>query len=726
MNRKDHPPMKRDSRRVFRERRGQFVVAAALLISILTLSIALSIHQLSLQRIQLRYEPVEELVMGLSSDLDRCLTYALHNATELYYNLTTSQTPLNPAQAYNESKKEVQRFLSKWVSSVIASHSPLGLKINMGTLDLFINWGTRKGQSTLSAYFFLDIESYGFKGWVGHSGKYVVLNITDEMWFSKSPEGSSITSIIFKIVQGKDEEIPIPNLTKEMVKVWVNQNRDRKILADILELRYLGMGLYNITFTPGMNKNTLGLTLLVKTTRDHIYVVAGLPYQDIYVTLRSQEESASEPTDLGQIQLGDLTYNLPNTTKVNPGNYRLNYTSVGPNYIFLNWTVTGDVNVTDSNSQLTVVNINGNGSITAFYSINPGTYTVRLESREVSGTEQNKGKITFDNEVYPKLPVNLSKPGGIYSLEFNPAGDGEQGQRHFLYWTTNGNIYINASNSNPTSVIINGDGTITAWYYKGKLENYLIYLKSRHLMNEGPENLGIINLQYKNYDLPNTLTISDSLPIDYSVRYIPHNSSYEFYCWESTGGVIPWNSTRIDTTITVTDNGTLTAVYLDFSESLPPIDEDWSTLYVDKGEALYPIFMVSGFSSHIPSWASTGLDKQEIILRSPSIPTNITLGRTITAILYLRPNPPKSGKSMDIELGYYYGDNNYTRIGNETDIPIYGEGIYYITFDSEVDEIPMGSVMVMNITMTFYVPPGGTFFLYYGPKDPSRIILYQR
>jgi hypothetical protein len=37
-----------------------------------------------------------------------------------------------------------------------------------------------------------------------------------------------------QIVQGKDEEIPIPNLTKEMVKVWVIQNRDRKILADIL------------------------------------------------------------------------------------------------------------------------------------------------------------------------------------------------------------------------------------------------------------------------------------------------------------------------------------------------------------------------------------------------------------------------------------------------------------------------------------------------------------
>ena len=65
--------------------RGQFVIIAALLIAVLTFSMAYSIHQINLQRQELAYSPVQELVLGITSDLERALNTAC-NASSLAFN----------------------------------------------------------------------------------------------------------------------------------------------------------------------------------------------------------------------------------------------------------------------------------------------------------------------------------------------------------------------------------------------------------------------------------------------------------------------------------------------------------------------------------------------------------------------------------------------------------------------------------------------------------------
>ncbi|MEM4727650.1 MAG: hypothetical protein QXD04_05290, partial [Candidatus Bathyarchaeia archaeon] len=542
--------MSRRPRRVTKEKRGQFVVAAALLISILTLSIALSVHQLSLNRLQLRYEAVEELAMGLSSDLDRCLTYALHSATELYYekyrNLTNLEgLPPEEAKlkAYNEAYNEVQTFISKWISSVIKSYSTLGLGITLkynqtNSIDLQIIWGNLNGFSSISSYFYLDIESYGFKGWVCHSGKYVALNLTDQMWFSESMNS---TSLIFNITQGKDEDSPIPNLTKELVNVWVNLNRNKTLEATVLDLKYLGRGSYNITFSPPMNNNTKGLYLLVKTPQDHIYVAASIPYQDITVTLRSQEISSPRPTDRGLIKLGDADpYPLPqdlNGTNIDVGEYGLSYIPENENYGFYNWTTTGYVIVENPHEKDTKVIIIGNGTITAFYI---PYMTVDFNSSEDDGSTVNLGWIVFNGNYLrnqtgdPGLPSSAKVAAGSYGVSYIPASG-----YAFINWTCSGQVSVENPYSRETRINVQGDGSITAYY-----RAFRIYLSSRDL-NQTSDYLGSITLAGKNYSLPNDLKIVDIFtpftPGDYEVIYNPYNSSYKFFCWESTGGVTPRN-----------------------------------------------------------------------------------------------------------------------------------------------------------------------------------------
>ncbi|MEM2842225.1 MAG: hypothetical protein QXH17_08750 [Candidatus Bathyarchaeia archaeon] len=731
MMRRNLSRMKQNYRRekrvdkVLRKRGGQFVVVAALLISIITLSIALSIHRLSLQRLHLRYEPVEEFVMGLTSDLDRCLTHALHRASKEYYesgNLTL---------ATNEGLN----FVSNWTDSVITSYSPLGLRVG-GDISFHFDWSEKVGQSSVYATNLkLDIESYGFKGWECRSGKSVLLNITnnytDVTWLSEEGSPSNGTSLVFKLLQGKEEYLsPIPNLTNESVRVWVSLRSNTTVTGSVKELRYLGTGFYNITFTPRMNNNTGGLKLLVITPRDHIYVAASLPYQDIYITLRSQEATSPEPTDLGLIKIGNKNYEpreepYPIDPTPPNGSYLIRY-EPEDDYIFLNWTTTGQVYIKESEFGDSVV-IMGNGTITAFYykiTFDNKKHQVSFSSREEDGTTENLGIISLNGTLY-----HLSKPNerkdnvkeGNYTLEYIP----ETGYK-FSKWTSEDGVYISNPDSPYTEVKIYDKCEITAWYYK----DFEIQLRSKSFEDSGPENLGSITFDGETYKLPNS---TKKLKNDYPAEYNPHNSSYGFLFWEGTSStVIPLDPWNITTTVKVIGSGTLTAIYN--ANSTPPhISQPWGTLYVygEEGKVvgiIAPEYLIDDHSSHLASRASTGLYKQEMVLESPTTPWNITLGDYVDIYLYIRPNPPGRAKNMTVELGYNTTINNnikYTQIGSVEIGPI-NEEKYYQPPELRINDtsgitIPEGSIIIMKVTIEFE-DEHGTFFIYFGPAYPRSKI----
>ncbi|MEM3090452.1 MAG: hypothetical protein QXW17_01680 [Candidatus Bathyarchaeia archaeon] len=308
-----------------RNNTGQFTIIAAILIAILTLSIAFSVHQLNLRRQELRYKPAKELVLGITSDLDRCLIQALGIASKKY-NETWSQ---NPKTADNFPAIEVGKsYISKWVHVVTASYSHLSIRMHMetnpGSPDVVFGllWGQLNGLSSVWTKFELDINAYGFKGWVGQSGKLV--------WLMLSPHSltdNNSTLLRFTVL---DDYNPVQNLASNYVVIKANVSNSW-VQGEILNLEYLGRGIYQVEFTPQIS-NTSEVRLTVVTPNDNIYVSAyynplePVGWGTLYLSHLHGEhgmESMLVPADLRftpyYMNPSNPTLNIPN----NPGGWSI-------------------------------------------------------------------------------------------------------------------------------------------------------------------------------------------------------------------------------------------------------------------------------------------------------------------------------------------------------------------------------------------------------------------
>jgi len=242
---------------------GQFIIIAALIIATFTLTLVLSISQISLTRRELSYEPVQELVLGLTSDFDRCLTRALSIATRKY----------NETGSLEKAKVAGEGFIMKWVNSTLISYSNLGLQIILnatgeGGTDIawIIDWSSSAGISYVYTRFSLNIEAYGFRGWTSRSMKIIWLNITN--WGIDISTSPATATLEFQLMQSKREAFePILGLAPENVQVKVDT-----IQANVTNLTYLGGGIYRVKFEA--DSISVKIILIVTTPEDFILVSA--------------------------------------------------------------------------------------------------------------------------------------------------------------------------------------------------------------------------------------------------------------------------------------------------------------------------------------------------------------------------------------------------------------------------------------------------------------------
>lgn len=290
-----------------RGKNGQFVILSAVIIATFTLSLVLSIHQISINNQQLNYNPVEELVLGITSDLDRCLTHALSIASQ-EYNATRDITA---AEAVGND------FIARWASSIVGAYSNIGLRFDLkkatngssGVVWEF-NWGNSEGESYVFTQFSMDIDAYGFKGWTYYSQKYVSLWIDN----SSITLGQNRTSLKLTVEEGKEYNYrkPVQDLTPEFIKLTLSSN-DTGVATNpnIISLVYLGQGEYILTFDDFFYWGD-NLTISVMTPTDRIIVEAYLgssspsEWTKLYLSQQSQGEPVLVPTRItgkgGQIQ----------------------------------------------------------------------------------------------------------------------------------------------------------------------------------------------------------------------------------------------------------------------------------------------------------------------------------------------------------------------------------------------------------------------------------------
>jgi len=809
-------------KRFMRNKRGQFVIIAALLIAILTLSVAFSVQQINLHRQQLRYKPVEEIVLAITSDLDRCLTYALSKATQQYYETKSEDNAVS----------EGNKFISKWVRSVIASYAHLGISMAMsanldpgakGPFDVNweMDWSHPRGISEVWTKFYLSIDAYGFKGWVGRSSKSVSLEIFPESIITHDHD----TTLQFRIRQGTlSDSSPVPNLARESLnKTKIHIREDFWVSSpelEVTDLTYLGDGVYSVSFNHQVNKYTHGIILTVTTPEDNI-IVSALYFREaeFFINLQSQRENSLFPTNEGMIQFDGINYTLPvESLRTLPGEHLVKYYPSGED-TFLNWTTTEGIVATNPTNPegWTWININNNGTITAFYKSppQPVILEVTLDSREWDNSTRHLGNIVLDATTYMDLPapnVTLTSekryyieyepenssyyfwgwegnpPGnfifdnsaaqstnvkllgngtivavysstppptpqlayvdmhsqeensptptnlglmqlagknytlpvnsleiniGFYSLEYFPK-EGYQ----FLNWTTAGAVSVNDPYSPLTTVMINGNGSITAFYSGCK-----IILESRQWDNSS-FNLGTITLGANTYALPKTLT--GLAGGKYQLQYTPQNSSYQFLWWDWTGDIIPEDPSSASTTLTVYGDGNVTAIYSLPYEPPPSTPVEWDKLYlvkVPEGSLLLPYSMLP---QHYFNPRSSTLPipprpyEQRINVTSPPTPYDITLARYVNVSIYIQ---LASGKADYIKLELKFTYKGVTYLLNITTFyNLVGEAWYEYSIDiDELDKadwpVPFQPIIPANstVTLTVVVPPNsGTLHIVYG------------
>jgi len=251
------------------DRRGQFVILVAVIIAAFMFSLILSISQISTRRQEVSYEPVDETVLAITSDFERCLTRALAIVSQKYFE----------GVSYENAKDKGEELIENWVSSVLESYGGFGLNIEKGQTSWFLDNGISQVFSQLS----VSIEKYGLRRLSVSLGKCVMLNIINVA----IDRDSSNIRIEFQIFQSGKEgrrNEPIPSLTENSLRIKVNDT----VVENFTLRPYIGRGRYIVEFTSPIEFDD-------EVTAITIVIIAVTPEDNIAVSARCDVHVSFEP-----------------------------------------------------------------------------------------------------------------------------------------------------------------------------------------------------------------------------------------------------------------------------------------------------------------------------------------------------------------------------------------------------------------------------------------------
>lgn len=348
---------------------------------------------------------------------------------------------------------------------------------------------------------------------------------------------------------------------------------------------------------------------------------------------------------------------------------------------------------------------------------------VRVFSLEEGGSGHDEGQAQLGDCFFSTLPNMTRTYRGQYLAQYHPASE-----RHFVNWTTAGNVYVLNASSPLTTVTVKGDGNLTAYYANGMgpggepSGSAEIFLTSAEFTCASV-NLGSIGFEGVDYTLPNsTYQALGFHPVDYT----PLDGSIFLY-WQTAGDIMVENGTSVSTRVFVNGNGTVKAVYLGGEAASPPSSHPWDLLCVERDAALAPSYAWTGDDGKLSPTFSTGEGKQALNMSSPVTP-QLLIAEQVNVTCVVRPNPPSSTRDITLQLGFI-SNGTYYLLGQGT-FPIAGEGSYRMSlnvtsgqYPGEPRVIPENSTIVLTVTVSFQPKPPGSFFLYHGMTWPSSIEL---
>lgn len=228
-----------------RNKRGQFLVASALLIAILFISVASFLASTTVTNIKLLKDEFRRDATRISSNFCGALNLAIAEVTRelefrssvLDYNNYSTLEECPEAETYGI------KMMNEWHNAILLQNAGRSVNLNITDLIFECNWNTSEFYSRASAVLYLDIINYGFYG--------LKQNATSELRLQILDRSEHDQEVAFTISLRKEKDLPVTDLTQSFVKMFY-MNNDTVSFTEVdpsdIGLTYLGNGVYNITF----------------------------------------------------------------------------------------------------------------------------------------------------------------------------------------------------------------------------------------------------------------------------------------------------------------------------------------------------------------------------------------------------------------------------------------------------------------------------------------------
>jgi len=252
-----------------RNKRGQFLILAALTIIIVMISFASLLARTSVSRISLNRTDFREVTKEVTLNFRAAIAAAMADVSrtlDFKASVTryTNYTSLDGSVG-EESLLEWQRDIlgrgyqsvSNWQKDIMQTYSGLGLNFSYARPIFRCEWDSSSGYSEASSDMSLDILTYGFYGWTSEATVRLKATIMD--LYANKTDGKTV-AFYFSLL--KENDVPVTDLAEDAVSVLYQYvGGDEFSSSKSANLTYLGGGhyiaefsMYSTTVQEGLNE----------------------------------------------------------------------------------------------------------------------------------------------------------------------------------------------------------------------------------------------------------------------------------------------------------------------------------------------------------------------------------------------------------------------------------------------------------------------------------------
>jgi hypothetical protein len=248
----------------FRNNKGQFLIASALLIAILFISVASLLTSTTLTNLKLLKNDFRKDTIQIISNFRGALALAV---TEVSKELELRSSMYNyenysTLKEYSEAETYGVKIMTGWQNTILQQYPGRSLNLNITNLVFDCDWNSSVYYSKVSAVNHLDILSYGFYG--------SKQNVTSELELQIMDMSKHNNNLAFTIKLQKEEGLPVTDLEASFVKMLYMRNGTTSFTeADPSNtgVAYLGSGVYNITFSAADYASPVKIKMILRDGR---------------------------------------------------------------------------------------------------------------------------------------------------------------------------------------------------------------------------------------------------------------------------------------------------------------------------------------------------------------------------------------------------------------------------------------------------------------------------